>query len=164
MNYRRFYRAGGTYFFTVVSHQRQPILTQTPIRQALRQAIVTVREKYPFEIMAWVLLPDHLHTIWQLPENDANFSERWRQIKRYSQYFIGSEIKLWQARFWEHCIRDEVDFAHHFDYIHLNPVKHGYVQNVVDWQFSTFHRYVKQEIYPSDWLGTNFDFSIDYDN
>jgi transposase len=110
-----------------------------------------------------VLMPDHLHTIWRLPENDAAYSERWRQIKRYSQYLIGRECRLWQKRFWEHTIRDETDFIHHFNYLHFNPVKHGYVDQVSDWPFSTFHRYVKQGIYPKHWGGSNVDFSIKYD-
>jgi transposase len=163
MRYRRFYQTGGTYFFTVVTDKRQKILTDEKVRSALRQAVMTVRERYPFEIEAWVLMPDHLHTIWRLPENDAAYSERWRQIKRYSQYLIGREYRLWQKRFWEHTIRDETDFIHHFNYLHFNPVKHGYVDQVSDWPFSTFHRYVKQGIYPKHWGGSNVDFSIKYD-
>ncbi|WP_274571111.1 REP-associated tyrosine transposase [Neisseria leonii] len=153
MHYRRLYHQGGTYFFTVVTHKRQPILTTDTVRTALRQAVMTVREQYPFENVAWVLLPDHMHIIWRLPDGDGNFSERWRQIKRRTQFQLGSSVKLWQNRFWEHLIRDEKDFEHHFDYLHFNPVKHGYAQTVADWQFSTFHRYVKQGIYPHDWGG-----------
>ncbi|XXQ69456.1 REP-associated tyrosine transposase [Neisseriaceae bacterium B1] len=152
------------YFFTVVSHQRKPILIDETVRAALRQAVLAVREKYPFEILAWVLLPDHMHTIWRLPENDANFSERWRQIKRRSQYLVGNDVKLWQNRFWEHAIRDESDFAQHFDYIHFNPVKHGYVTRVINWKFSTFHRSVRQGIYPQNWGGDGMDFVLDYDD
>ncbi|OSI15484.1 REP-associated tyrosine transposase [Neisseria dumasiana] len=163
MRYRRYYRAGGTYFFTVVAHKRQPILTGDAVRSALRKAVSAVREKYPFEIAAWVLMPDHLHTIWHLPENDADFSERWRQIKRHSQYLIGSDMRLWQKRFWEHAIRDEADFARHFDYVHFNPVKHGHVSKVSDWPFSTFHRYIKQGIYPLNWGGNGSDFVVAYD-
>ncbi|WP_274584529.1 transposase [Neisseria leonii] len=153
MHYRRLYHQGGTYFFTVVTHKRQPILTTDTVRTALRQAVIAVREKYPFENIAWVLLPDHMHIIWRLPDGDGNFSERWRQIKRRTQFQIGSSVKLWQNRFWEHLICDEKDFERHFDYLHFNPVKHGYAQTVADWQFSTFHRYVKQGIYPHDWGG-----------
>ncbi|ARB70093.1 TPA: transposase [Neisseria meningitidis] len=163
MKYRRFYRNGGTYFFTVVTNKRQKILTDDAVRLALRQAVMAVRERYPFEILAWVLMPDHLHTIWRLPDNDSAYSERWRQIKRHSQYLIGGNLRLWQKRFWEHTIRDEADFACHFDYLHFNPVKHGYVGQISDWGFSTFHRYVKQGIYPHNWGGGNADFSIGYD-
>jgi putative transposase len=164
MDYRRYYQAGGTYFFTVVSYRREPILIQPEVRVAVRQAIETVRKRYPFEISAWVLLPDHLHTIWQLPENDVDFSERWRQIKRHSQYILKNEYpKLWQPRFWEHYIRDEKDFARHYDYVHFNPVKHGYVQQAADWPYSTFHRCVRQGIYPHNWGGGQQDFTVDYD-
>ena len=163
MEYRRFYRAGGTYFFTVVAHQRQKILTDNAVRLALRQAVLAVRERYPFEILAWVLMPDHLHAIWRLPENDAAYSERWRQIKRRSQYLIGRDVRLWQKRFWEHTIRSETDFARHFDYLHFNPVKHGYTTQVAAWPFSTFHRYVKQGVYPHDWGGGDTDFTVEYD-
>ncbi|UOO75904.1 transposase [Neisseria sp. Dent CA1/247] len=164
MRYRRYYRAGGTYFFTVVANKRQPILTQDAVRLALREAVLAVREKYPFEIAAWVLMPDHLHTIWHLPENDADFSERWRQIKRHSQYLIGADTRLWQKRFWEHAIRDEADFVRHFDYVHFNPVKHRHVPKVSDWPFSTFHRYVKQGLYPQNWGGDGSDFMVAYDS
>ncbi|OSI22412.1 REP-associated tyrosine transposase [Neisseria dumasiana] len=164
MRYRRYYRAGGTYFFTLVAHNRQRILTGDAVRSALREAVLAVREKYPFEIAAWVLMPDHLHAIWHLPENDADFSERWRQIKRHSQYLIGADVRLWQRRFWEHAIRDEADFGRHFDYVHFNPVKHGHVSKVSDWPFSTFHRYVKQGIYPLNWGGNGSDFVVAYDS
>ena len=163
MRYRRHYQAGGLYFFTLVSAQRQAILTRPEIRQTLRQAIQAVRQKYPFEIMAWVLLPDHLHTIWQLPENDVNYSERWRQIKRFTQYHCRDQFpNIWQKRFWEHTIRDEVDFARHLDYLHFNPVKHGYVDQVVKWGYSSFHRYVRSGAYPTDWGGGD-EFEIAYD-
>lgn len=74
--YRRARVPGGTHFFTVVTERRQPILTRVDVRQALREAIVLVRETLPFRIDGWVLLPDHLHAIWTLPEGDADFSTR----------------------------------------------------------------------------------------
>lgn len=164
MQYRRHYQRGGLYFFTAVTHRRQTVLTAPDIRAALREAVMHVRQKYPFEIAAWVLLPDHLHTIRQLPPDDTNFSERWRQIKRRSQFAVKHRLpKLWQNRFWEHCIRNEQDYARHFDYAHYNPVKHGYAKQATDWPYSTFYRYVKQGIYPPDWGGGKQDFSVDYD-
>ena len=165
--YRRTQQAGGQYFFTVVSEGRRPILTQPDIRTALRQAIIAVRENYPFKISAWVLLPDHLHTIWKLPESDADYSIRWNQIKRrvthacegaYHDATLLTDRRrikrhgtIWQHRFWEHAIRDENDLNHYLDYVHYNPVKHGLVQSVVDWPWSSFHRLVLQGVYPSDW-------------
>jgi putative transposase len=123
---------------------------------------------------AFVLLPDHLHCIWTLPENDADFSMRWRQVKsyfsrKYHDEFTGSQSDarlntgkqaIWQHRFWEHQIRDEKDFVNHVEYIHFNPVKHGLVSSPKCWPHSTFHRFVKQGIYPGDW---GADTAIDFD-
>jgi putative transposase len=165
--YRRANIPGATYFFTVVTHLRQPILTDSRCRTALRDAINRVRLEMPFEITAWVLMPDHLHAIWQLPPNDKDFSLRWSLIKQHvtrdcakwlPQNISTSREKrgegsLWQRRFWEHLIRDEDDFSRHLDYIHYNPVKHGYTANAGEWPYTTFHRYVKQGIYPAEWGG-----------
>jgi putative transposase len=166
MSYFRRATRGTTFFFIVVSFHRRPILCDLPIRAALRDAIEIVRITMPFEIDAWVLLPDHLHCIWTLPP-DADFSQRWLQIKRRVSVACGQRYRIrssdaaearrqgtiWQRRFWEHRIRDEADLRTHMDYIHFNPVKHGHVERVSDWPYSTFHRYVKSGIYPADWGG-----------
>lgn len=164
-NYLRAHIPGGTYFFTLATMERQPVLLKPEIRAALRQAIDLTRERYPFRIDAWVLLPDHLHCIWTLPEGDDQYGTRWSLIKRHitqSTRFSGGtrpsritrrEGGLWQRRYWEHVIRDENDFARHADYIHWNPVKHGLVQTVLEWPYSTFHRYVRQGVYAPDWGG-----------
>lgn len=165
--YRRANVAGGSYFFTVVTERRQRILTDPAVRQALRDAIETVRITRPFRIDAWVLLPDHLHTIWSLPADDADFATRWRLIKTHvtrhcgADYFradwlTGHRAKkhcgtLWQHRYWEHLLRDHTDFRRHLDYLHWNPVKHGLVDRVADWPWSSFHRHVAQGTYPPDW-------------
>ena len=167
--YRRAKTPGGTYFFTVNTYRRQPILTIWEVRQALRSGIQKAKQTLPFEIEAWVLLPDHLHTIWTLPKEDANYAARWAIIKREVSKRCGQLINpsgklsasrgkrkesyFWQRRFWEHQIRDEIDFQRHMDYLHWNPVKHGLVRKVVEWPYSTFHRYVAQEVYPPDWGG-----------
>ena len=160
-NYIRAKATGAYYFFTIVSYQRQPILCQPHIRQALRAAIRQVQIEQPFEIKAIVLLPNHLHTIFKLPENDADFSKRIGKLKSYTSKSCRDflmqrqsnkrELTLWQRRFWEHQIRDEADYIAHCDYIHYNPVKHGLVQNVADWEYSSFHRFVKQGLYPANW-------------
>jgi putative transposase len=165
--YRRISVPGGTYFFTVVTYRRQKFLTEPKSRQILREVIDEVRENHPFTIQAWVLLPDHIHSLWTLPAGDANFSQRWGLIKaKFSQRVKGflhkeewqtaSQIRqresaIWQRRFWDHLIRDDADFQMHFDYIHFNPVKHGLVSRTKDWPYSTFHRYVREGIYPEDW-------------
>ncbi len=168
-NYRRTDICGGTYFFTVNTWHRQPVLTDHNIREAMREAIRQTRQSLPFVIDAWVLLPDHLHCIWTLPEGDDNYSARWAIIKRYvSKCYTANnsdgcrlnksrtrrrESGLWQRRFWEHLIRDREDFNRHLDYIHWNPVKHGYAATVREWPYSSFHRYVKQAVYPLEWGG-----------
>lgn len=167
--YRRANVPGGCYFFTVVTERRQPLLIQPQMRTALREAILRVRETLPFTIDGWVLLPDHLHAIWTLPEADADFSTRWRLIKRHvtracATRFMHPEYlterraakhcgTLWQHRFWEHLIRDERDFRHHLDYLHGNPLKHGLVDRVSDWPWSSFHRWAERGVYPADWAG-----------
>ena len=171
--YKRIKVAGGTYFFTVNSYNRRPLLTSDIVRQGLRGAINKTRETLPFKIEAWVLLPDHLHAIWTLPPGDANFAARWAMIKQYTSKFcrhlfeydekvgnsrqLRKEMTLWQRRFWEHLIRDDDDYKNHFDYIHWNPVKHGHVTGVIDWPYSTFHRFVTKQIYPPDWGGCNIE-------
>jgi len=167
--YRRASAAGASYFFTVVAYRRQAIPCNETVRNALRSAIETVRASRPFVIDAWVLLPGHLHCVWTLPDDDADFSTRWMMIKRAvslacredyrrAGLMTASKLKhrestIWQRRFWEHQIRNEDDLARHIDYIHFNPVKHGHVQHAIDWPYSTFHRYVRDWVYAYDWAG-----------
>ncbi|MCB1866396.1 MAG: transposase [Chromatiales bacterium] len=169
-NYRRSRTPGAKWFFTVVAFQRRPILTRPESRAALRTAIARTRETLPFVIDAWVLLPDHLHCIWQLPDGDAEYSKRWGMIKAaFSRDVRGAigphdavspsrrsrnERGIWQRRFWEHRIRDDEDLRRHVDYLHFNPVKHGHVRRVADWPWSSFHRYVADGRYPADWGGS----------
>jgi putative transposase len=169
-NYRRAHAKGATYFFTVVTYRRRKFLTLPKNRNALRNAIAEVKRYHMFDIEAWVLLPDHLHCIWTLPEKDSDFSKRWglikakftKQIKTrlHNETWMNQskhrhrESTIWQRRFWEHQIRDDSDFAKHMDYIHFNPVKHGYVDRVCDWPYSTFHRYVRTGVYPIAWAGS----------
>jgi putative transposase len=165
----RFRRAttGNSFFFTVVAYRRRPILCDPLIRTALRNTIHAVRESQPFAIDGWVLLPDHLHCIWTLPVDDTDFSQRWSQIKRRVSYACGGhyrtqgsaagmrrgEATLWQRRFWEHQIRDDIDMQRHLDYIHFNPVKHGHATGAWAWPYSTFGRYVQAGVYARDWGG-----------
>ena len=159
-NYRRLYRPGGSYFFTHVTYQRYPWLCTDLGRQALRDAIIAVRRKYPSAMDAFVLLPDHLHCIWTLPDGDCNYAKRWRLIKLMVTKAYGQELalpsektasgerrregNLWQRRYWEHCIQDERDFVNHCEYVHYNPVKHGLVESPTDWEFSSVHQYLRE--------------------
>lgn len=165
--YRRA-ETGSTFFFTVVACRRRPILCDEPVRRALRRAIARTREKHPFAVDAMVLLPDHLHCIWTLPEGDNDFSTRWAKIKRFVSLecaHLGDrslrsasrarhrESTIWHRRFWEHRISTEIDMERHLDYIHFNPVRHGYAASAAAWPYSTFWRYVRDGLYPEDWAG-----------
>jgi len=155
MQYRRMYVPGATYFFTVVTHQRRPVFADPARVALLRDVMRREMAARPFAIDAMVVLPDHLHAIWILPEDDADFSVRWRRIKsEFSRGLAtagGRARPVWQPRFWEHVIRNDQDHAAHRDYIHINPVKHGLVSAAADWPHSSFHRFVRQAVYPPDW-------------
>ena len=162
-HYRRLKIKGGLYFFTVVTYQRQPIFNNETARVCLRQVWTDVRQRWPFDIIALCLLPDHLHCIWQLPKEDDKFSIRWSLIKRrFVQEYrrtggcglrpgvsgVGrNESGVWQRRFWEHNIKDRSDLQRHIDYIHLNPIKHGLVEKAEDWPWSTYKRYLSSGRY-----------------
>jgi putative transposase len=156
-NYRRSQTAGASYFFTVVTLHRKKILTSDNTITILRDAFRKIKTEKPFEIEAIVILPDHLHCIWNMPEGDADYSNRWREIKKYVTKRITTVRNkrkagnIWQPRFWEHQIRDQRDWRNHMDYIHFNPVKHGYVNAPVLWQYSSFHKWVKKGAYDPNW-------------
>ena len=164
VNYRRNYVPGGTYFFTITLQQRGGDLLTRHI-DTLREAVRKTKCDKPFDIHAWVVLPDHLHCVITLPPGDKDYSNRIKSIKIRFVHGIPSletrslvnakkgERAIWQRRFWEHTIRDEADFAAHVDYVHINPVKHGLVNRVADWPYSTFHRLVGHGVYPVDWAG-----------
>ncbi len=163
-NYRRNFVPGGSYFFTVNLADRRSRLLTDEI-SLLRAAFRETREAHPFRIDAIVVLPDHLHAIWTLPDGDPDFALRWRLIKAaFSRALPRKEAisrsrldkgerGIWQRRYWERTLRDEADFARHADYIHRNPMKHGHVRRVSDWPHSSFHRMVRLGIYPLDWAG-----------
>ena len=159
--------AGVEYFFTLVTFDRRPFLTSPVARRILRTTWQEVQGRYPFAVRAVCLLPDHIHCIWKLPEQDNNFSKRWMSIKAiFTKRFLAAggsegrrnqsrkrtgEAAVWQRRFWQHMIRDEDDFRRHFHYIHYNPVQHGYVNRPHDWNWSSYHRYRKLGYYQKDW-------------
>lgn len=155
---RRNFVPGTTYFFTVaLADRRQRLLTDRV--DALGNAFRACRESHRFETIAIVVLPEHLHCIWTLPEGDADYPSRWRLIKRAftrRQLREGpsparGSAKIWQPRYRDHTIADETDLARHVDYIHYNPVKHGHARNVDQWPHSSFHRYVRRGQRAADW-------------
>lgn len=162
MDYRRAFIPGGTYFFTVNLADRAGRLLVERV-DVLRDVVREVRRRHPFEVIAWVVLPDHVHAIWTLPQGDADFPMRWALIKAgfsrrapSGEYVCASrrgkgERGIWQRRFWEHVIRDENDLARHVDYIHINPVKHGHTTRASDWPWSSIHRYIRNGTVTADW-------------
>jgi putative transposase len=171
-DYRRWYIQGGTAFFTVVTHRRAPIFKDIAACRMLGNATRVVCRERPFQTVATVLLPDHLHAIWSLPpgDDDYDYSTRWKRIKREftvawtaihgdagrvtpSQSRRGHR-GVWQRRFYEHQITDEEELEALCDYIHYNPVKHGHAAAPRDWPHSTFHRFVKAGQYALDWGST----------
>src|SRR3977135_1929188 len=166
--YRRNFVPGGRYFFPAsMAARRQRLLTEHI--GVLRAAFRDTRAAHPFAVEAIVVLPEHLHAVWTLPEGDADFAVRWRLIKSaFSRALPGGEYVsrsraakgergIWQRRYWERTLRDEDDFARHVDYIHFNPVKHGHVGRAADWEYSSFHRSVRLGLYPADWGGDSRD-------
>jgi putative transposase len=166
-SFRRAYAPGGTFSFTVTTANRAAFLCDSAARDLLRSCIRNAREARPFSVDAIVLLPDHLHTMWTLLPEDSDFSARWAAIKGNStrawlragraEQPIGAGQRrqrrrgVFQARFIEHTIRNEEDFARHLDYIHYNPVKHGLTDCPRNWPWSSFHRYVRLGVHPEDW-------------
>jgi putative transposase len=163
-NYRRAFIPGGCWFFTVNLLERRRRLLVDHANE-LRNAFDQTRKTYPFDIAAIVILPDHLHAVWILPPDDADFSTRWRLIKtRFAKSLpkrerlsavreARNERGIWQRRFWEHLIRDDADYARHVEYCYINPVKHGLVRRVQDWPHSSFHRDIRRGLFPLDWAG-----------
>jgi putative transposase len=164
--YKRWMLPGSTYFFTLVTYERRPIFDEETV-PLLGKVLREVRASYPFSTLAMVVLPDHLHCVWSLPSVDADFSTRWKIIKRKFTFLwlrLGAndvevsqarrergEHGVWQRRFWEHLVRDEQDLERCCDYIHFNPVKHGLATRPGAWRWSTFSRFVRAGDYAPDW-------------
>lgn len=162
MRYRRADVTGGSYFFTVNLAEREKRLLIEHI-DLLRAATRRVMSRHVFRIDAIVILPDHMHAIWTLPEGDADFATRWMLIKacfsrglpKGERVNASREKKrergIWQRRYWEHLIRNEEDMARHVDYIHHNPVKHGYVDRAADWKYSSIHAHIRAGKLTASW-------------
>jgi putative transposase len=172
--YRRPRLAGGCYFFTLALADRSGALLVQHIEH-LRSCVRHVKARHPFTIEAMVVLPDHLHCIWTLPENDADYSTRWNLIKsafsrgiaagerRSNSRIQRQERGIWQRRFWEHMIRDEQDYANHVAYIHINPVKHGYVARAVDWACSSIHQHIRDGRCDAAWTAESFILELEFE-
>ena len=164
--YLRTYIPGGCFFFTVnLADRRSELLTSKV--NVLRQAFRQTRSDHPFTVEAIVVLPDHLHTIWTLPENDTDYSQRWSLIKaRFSRALTKTEPVsqsrnrkrergIWQRRFFEHAIRDQHDLESHIHYTHWNPVKHGWAKRAGDWPHSSIHRFIRESKLEPGWVAAS---------
>ena len=161
MRYRRIQQSGGVHFFTVnLADRSRPLLVQHIAR--LRESVPIVKPRHPFEIVACVVLHDHMHAIWTLPESHTDYATRWMLIKAgFSRRVpLGEWVNrsrrgkgergIWQRRYWAHLITDEVDLYPDIDYIHYNPVKHGHARRAADWPHSSIHRYIRDGLLPSE--------------
>ncbi len=162
--YRRLYADGGTYFLTLCLEDRRSDLLVREI-ESLRASWRAVLASQPFDTVAAVVLPDHLHVLWRLPDGDHDFPSRISQLKagftralpeQFKSNGRKGERRVWQSRYWEHCIRDAADLSRHIDYTHWNPVKHGLVREPDDWPYSTWKRWRREEgrpinTPPEDW-------------
>lgn len=148
-------------FFTLALAQRGSDLLLREVER-LRQAVADTKRALPFEINAWVVLPDHLHAIWPLPAGDSDYPLRWRLIKsRFSHGLMAqprspskaqrAEKGIWQRRYWDHHIRNAADYATHVRYCWGNPVKHGLVSRASDWPFSSLHRDMRFGLVEPEW-------------
>ena len=168
--YRRMDAPGGTFFLTLVTYERAPLFTERANVELLRMIIASVQRERPFVFPGAVILPDHLHFIWELPVGDTDFSTRIGLLKAGFTKALDDqpatrgrvsvsrrrhrERSVWQRRFWEHTIRDEEDLETHMDYMHYNPVKHGLARCPHAWPYSSFHHWVRAGRYPADWCCT----------
>ncbi len=171
-NYRRNRIQGGCYFFTINLLERNQNALLIQQIDLLRHVVRRVRERHPFHIDGWVVLPDHMHCIWTLPQGDDDYAKRIRLIKTLFSKAMpkierrsyvrrrNGERGIWQRRYWEHTIRDESDYAVHMDYLHNNPVKHGYVDKALDWPYSTFRHHVQRGFYPENWGVGDMDIDV----
>jgi putative transposase len=159
MKYQRLRIPGATWFFTLVTFERRQIFNNEIAFFQLQRAVETVNQKMQFTLDAFVILPDHIHWLMSLPENDSDYSTRIKMIKSFftKSYLKGKkeaarnakgEMSVWQSLFWEHWIRDEKDLARHLDYIHFNPVKHRLVDSPEQWSHSSFQKYTEMGMYP----------------
>ncbi len=174
--YRRPWIAGATYFITIVTYRRRKLFVNEPRIDQWRGALAAAKATKPFDVLAGVILHDHMHLMLSLPRGDRDISTRIGHAKAIFTKSIGGgrstssasrrihrESDVWQRRFFDHAIRDEDDFIAHMNYLHYNPVKHGYVECPKDWAWSSFAHWVRIGAYQRDWgcprLGPPPDFS-----
>ncbi|MFH1701422.1 MAG: transposase [Candidatus Zixiibacteriota bacterium] len=147
---KRYSSLSKIYFITNVTYNRAPILIDS--FSILWEAFTRTNQKYDFDLIAWSILPDHFHVL--IDSKEANISKIMQSIKMsfgemYRRRMSLSSGQVWQRRFWDHIIRNQEDFNRHLDYIHYNPVKHGYIDAPLTWEYSSIQKY--KSYYPPDW-------------
>jgi len=152
----RWYVPNALYFIVGVTQDRRPLFAETTHVALLRETLHRVKELHPFEMKAYVFLPDHFHVLMFVPEttNISRLLQSWQRnftLNYKAAHGIATALRLWQRGFWDHVIRDANDYERHFHYIHYNPVKHGLVRQVCEYPHSSFHEYVRRGIYTPDW-------------
>lgn len=169
-NYKRLFLQNYPIFITVVTFKRNPILIKNI--DLLQESFAESKNRYKYEVLAKVILPDHFHLLIN-PEKIDDYpkiisSIKWNfssnidnsQLQNIQKFLTPTALKrqekgVWQRRYWEHTIRDEQDLYNHIDYIHYNSVKHCYSNNVIDWQYSSFQNFVERGNYESNWGSYN---------
>ena len=176
MNYRRAFVPNGYLHIIITSYDRKPIFIENI--DILRTAFKNTKTIYEFEIIAICVLPNHIHLILH-PHNTEQYPHIFSSINLFFSRNVGRvrpsdnlkigyknkrEKGIFQRRYWEHTIRDENELNNHINYIHYNPVKHGYAKSVKDWEYSSFHKFVKNGLYDINWgSNTNIKELIDLD-
>jgi putative transposase len=153
---RRWYVPNAIYFITAVTQDRRPLFADAANLELLRVTMRSARQYHPFAMRAYAFLADHFHLLVFVPET-TNISKLLQSIQRnftrnYKQaHAVPEPLRLWQRGFWDHVIRDERDFANHLNYIHYNPVKHGYASRAGGYAHTSFHDYVRRGWYEPGW-------------
>jgi putative transposase len=156
-NFHRYYVPDAVIFITNVTNKRIPYLESAENIDLLWTVLRKVKEIHPYSLLAYVILPDHFHWLMRVESTGGNFSQVMRSIKaNYTleykkKYEIEKPFTLWQSRFWDHVIRNERDLEQHFDYIHWNPVKHGYAKDPAEWVHSSYQHWFTRGYYPDEW-------------
>jgi putative transposase len=149
---------GATFLFTVRLLDRSSTLLTDHI-SAFGEAMRQARSRKPYHVDAWVVLPDHAHSIWTLPPGDEDCAGRWRAVKiafskslRKASPSNASEGAIWQRHYRQHRIGDDTEYAAMVDYVHMNPLRHGYCEQAADWPWSSLHRFVAEGLIVPDSL------------
>ncbi len=149
---RRYFKKNDTVFLTHVINERKPILIENA--EILLLSINKFTDNSPFDINSWIIMPDHFHIL--IGNADDSIPVLIKKIKLSFSAKLRKKLniksgRIWQFRYWDHMIRNQNDLNNHIDYIHYNPVKHGYVNNPFEWKYSSIHRYSSLGYYPDDW-------------